>query len=144
MFEGINLSPLKKIYHPQGDIYHVLKSTDNDFTEFGEAYFSTIKSNKIKGWKKHTQMTMNLVVPVGSIKFVIYDDRDNSKSNGLFYEAIISADNYHRLTVPPGVWMGFQGRGDNFNLLLNIANITHNPLESKSKPLDYINYNWSL
>ena len=144
MFAGITLTPLKQIYHPQGDIYHALKSTDTDFTQFGEAYFSTIKFNKIKGWKKHTQMVMNLVVPVGSIKFVIYDDRDDSKSNGQFYEAIISADNYSRLTVPPGVWMGFQGKGTSLNLLLNIANIAHNPLESRSKPLDYFNYNWSL
>ena len=144
MFAGIILTPLKRIHHPQGDVYHALKSSDIGFTQFGEAYFSAINFNEIKGWKKHTKMVMNLVVPVGSVKLVIYDDRENSKSNGLFYKVIISADNYSRLTVPPGVWMAFQGMEVGLNLLLNIANIDHDPLESRTEALEYINYNWSL
>ncbi len=144
MFAGIIITPLMRMNHPQGDVYHALKSSDKGFTHFGEAYFSAINFNEIKGWKKHTKMIMNLVVPVGSVKFVIYDDRENSKSNGLFHEVIISSDNYCRLTVPPGVWVAFQGREIELNLLLNIANIEHDPLESMTVALDSFNYNWSL
>jgi dTDP-4-dehydrorhamnose 3,5-epimerase len=143
MLAGVVLTPLKRIYHPQGDVYHALKSSDNGFHQFGEAYFSTVNFHEIKGWKKHTKMTMNLIVPTGSIKFVVYDDRENSKSNDQFFEVVLSADNYARLTIPPGVWLAFQGRGVELNLLLNIASIEHDPLETNVQVLDHFNYNWS-
>ena len=52
---------------------HVLKSSDRGFEKFGEAYFSCINSCAVKAWKKHTLMTLNLVVPIGKVKFVFHD-----------------------------------------------------------------------
>ena len=72
--DGVILTPLNQIHHPKGDIYHAMKKTDNDFGGFGEAYFSTIHKDTIKGWKKHTKMTLNLIVPIGAIEFVVYDE----------------------------------------------------------------------
>ena len=71
---GVELTKLKKISHPKGDIFHALKSSENSFSGFGEAYFSSVNGEEIKGWKKHTQMVMNLIVPVGTVMFYIYDD----------------------------------------------------------------------
>ena len=110
--------------------------------QFGEAYFSQIDKGAIKAWKRHKKMTLNLVVPVGEIKFVLFDDRDASSS--LFQEVIISKSNYCRLTVPPLVWMGFQGLSSKGSMLLNIANIEHNPHEAERLEIDKINYNWSI
>ena len=72
--DGVNLTPLKQIHNPKGDIFHAMKKSDVGFNGFGEAYFSTINQDDIKGWKKHTQMTINLVVPFGEIEFVVYDE----------------------------------------------------------------------
>jgi len=144
MITGLVLTPLKRIENPKGDIFHVLKCSESNFSQFGEAYFSTVHSNDIKGWKKHTKMILNLVVPVGAVKFVVYDDRENSESYGKFHEEILSVDNYCRLTVPPGVWVAFKGLGVGSNLLLNIASIEHDPLEAMSVSLEHFNYNWSL
>ena len=58
--EGVVLTELKMINHPKGDIYHAMKKSDNGYAGFGEAYFSTVNQNAIKGWKKHTQMLSNL------------------------------------------------------------------------------------
>ena len=44
--EGVILTDLKVIHHPQGDIYHVMKKSDEGFKGYGEAYFSTIKKNE--------------------------------------------------------------------------------------------------
>ena len=68
--KGLIISELNQIYNPKGDILHALKKSDSSFNNFGEAYFSFVKYNQIKGWKKHTKMNMNLIVPVGEIKFV--------------------------------------------------------------------------
>ncbi len=142
--EGVILTPLKQIFHPKGNILHAMKKSDPGFNGFGEAYFSTIIAGDIKGWKKHLRMTMNLVVPVGKIRFVIYDDRKDSRSSGKFFTVTIDSENYQRLTVPPGVWMGFQGLGKDLNLLLNLADLEHDPNESENIPLESFLYDWTI
>ena len=137
--EGIIITPLKQIFHPQGNVFHAMKCSDAGFAGFGEAYFSTIAKGEIKAWKKHTEMTLNLVVPVGKIRFVAYDDRENSATKDIFNEFVLSVENYVRLTVPPYIWLAFQGI-DEKNLLLNVANLEHNPNEVERKNLEEIVY----
>jgi dTDP-4-dehydrorhamnose 3,5-epimerase len=136
------LSPLRLIKGESGNIMHVMKQRDEAFQGFGEAYFSTVHTGAVKGWKKHQKMILNIVVPVGMIKFVLYDDRFESKSYQTIQEVILSLENYQRLTVPPGIWMAFQGLGEHNNILLNIASIPHDPLEADNLPLqnDHIPY----
>ena len=138
--EGVILTPLKKIYHPKGDIYHGMKKTDAGFAGFGEAYFSTVKPGQVKGWNRHKHMTINLMVPIGSVKFVIIDGRIINKNNLL--EVELSLKNYQRLTVPPGFWVGFQCTSNTESLILNIADIEHDKNEIERTDLDQINYNW--
>lgn len=134
--DGVVLTPLKQIRHPKGDIFHAMKKSDIGFDGFGEAYFSTIYKNDIKGWKKHTEMTLNLIVPSGEIEFVIYDEKKKK-----FFSTKLSQDNYQRLTLKAGLWMAFKGIAEN-SMLLNLASIEHNPNEAISLELDEIEYEW--
>ena len=138
------ITPLKIISVPNGDVMHAMKSSDEGYENFGEAYFSTINSGDIKAWKRHIKMTLNLVVPSGKVKFVLYDDRQKSQSYGNYSEVILSGDNYCRLTVPPMLWLGFQGLYNKTSIILNIANIEHSPEEVEKKEIDQIFYNWGL
>lgn len=131
---GVLLTPLTQIFHPKGDVYHAMKKSDSGFDGFGEAYFSTIHKSDIKGWKKHTQMTLNLVVPLGEIEFIIYDGTD-------FFSTKLSQTNYQRLTVAPNLWVAFRGVGET-NMLLNLANMEHDPSEALNLALDEISYAW--
>lgn len=141
--DGVTLSPLKIIQGDKGNVMHALKSEEQSYASFGEAYFSTIHCNEIKGWKKHHQMILNIIVPVGKIKFVIFDDRKNSPTQNCFFEVILSPENYSRLSVQPGLWMAFKGMNEGLNMLLNIASIPHNPQEAENVSLQTINYtNW--
>jgi len=135
--DDIKLVSLKQIANPKGDIYHALKKSDDSFTAFGEAYFTTVNFNEIKGWKKHTEMILNLIVPVGAVRFVIFNDETNE-----FRDITLSPNNYQRLTVPSGVWVAFQGVSDDLNLVLNIASIEHDPSESVTCNLSEITYEW--
>ena len=136
--DGVILTPLKQIYHPKGDIFHAMKKSDIGFDGFGEAYFSTINQNDIKGWKKHTKMTLNIVVPVGNIEFVVYDE--NSKE---FFSTKLSHNNYQRLTIKAGLWMAFKGL-DKYNMLLNLASIEHDPNEAINIGIEEIKYGWGM
>ncbi len=141
MIKDVVITPLKIIEMEQGNVLHAMKASDQGFSGFGEAYFSTVKAGSIKGWKRHRQMTLNLVVPVGAIRFVIFDDR-NGEQEGVFQEVVIGQNNYCRLTVPPMVWMGFQGVSEDAAMLLNVANIMHDPSESDRKSIEKIQYKW--
>jgi dTDP-4-dehydrorhamnose 3,5-epimerase len=132
----ITLTQLKQIKHPKGDVFHAMKASDDGFSGFGEAYFSTINKNDTKGWKRHAKMTLNLVVVMGVVEFVIY--------NGVnFFAVKLSKDNYQRLTIKPGLWVAFRGLSDK-NMLLNLASIEHDPSESENTGLDTFNYGWDM
>lgn len=134
--EGVLLTPLKVIHGASGSVFHGLKCTEEAFVGFGEAYFSTVNQDEVKGWKQHTQMVSNLVVPVGAIRFVLYDDREKSVTRGAIADIVLSLDNYQRLTIPVGLWMAFQGVGEGLNMLLNISSIPHDPSECQIRPID--------
>jgi dTDP-4-dehydrorhamnose 3,5-epimerase len=142
MIKGLTTNPLKIISVNEGDVMHAIKTSSKNYNGFGEAYFSNIDKNAIKCWKRHREMTLNLVVPVGKIRFVIYDDRLDSRSFGKFQEIILSIDNYLRLTICPMLWVGFQGLGEK-NMLLNIADIEHSKNEADKRDLHEIDFNWS-
>ncbi|EKO3369866.1 dTDP-4-dehydrorhamnose 3,5-epimerase family protein [Vibrio fluvialis] len=141
---GLIIEPLKIINHPKGDILHALKREDHTYLGFGEVYFSLVNFGEIKGWKKHTNMNMNFVVPEGEIKVVAYDDRDESPTKGQFQVVNLSRDKYFRVFIPAGLWVAFQGLSRNTNLLMNLADIQHDPNESTSVPLDSIKFNWEM
>lgn len=136
---GVLITPLKQINHPKGDIYHAIKKIDPGYIDFGEAYFSSILCGLIKAWKCHTHMTLNLVCMVGKIHFVLYDGRKESDTFGQFMEVTLSPDSpelYRRLTIPPGIWMAFIGIGNNKSMLLNVADIPHDPNEQINIPIE--------
>ncbi len=134
--DKVILTPLKQIMHPQGDIFHGMKKSDVGYNGFGEAYFSTIHQGDIKGWKKHIEMTLNLVVVNGEIEFVVYDEDSEE-----YFAVKLSHKNYQRLTVKPGAWVAFRGLAEN-NMLLNLANLEHDPKEAINIDLSKIHYLW--
>lgn len=134
--DGVILTPLKKISNIKGDIQHIMKASDPGYAGFGEAYMSSINKGAIKGWKKHNKMTLNLIVIIGEIKFVVYNESN-------YFEIKLSNDNYFRLTISPGLWFAFKGLNKN-NSLINIANIAHDPNESENMNLFDFDYNWDI
>ena len=140
--DGVLLTSLRILSAPGGDVLHAMKRTEAGFRGFGEAYFSKVQSGSIKGWKRHRNMTLNLVVPVGAVKFVIYDDRVESATQGKFFAVTLSNSNYQRLTLPPMIWFAFQGVYHSESMLLNIASIPHDPDEVDQREIDDIEFDW--
>ena len=65
MIDNFLITPLGIINTPGGNVMHGMKESDSGFSGFSEAYFSEIDFGAIKAWKRHKEMTLNLVVPVG-------------------------------------------------------------------------------
>ena len=139
MYSKPYLTELKIIQQSQGCVMHGIKASDCSFVGFGEAYFSTVHDGLIKGWKLHREMTLNLVVPFGEIRFIVHDGIQDKRETPIepLIDVVLGDNNYCRLTVPPNFWVAFKGVGVNINMLMNVANIEHDPNESLNKSLDF-------
>tara|TARA_B100001121_G_C18359539_1_gene466393 strand:+ start:172 stop:591 length:420 start_codon:yes stop_codon:yes gene_type:complete len=128
---------LKIISVPNGNVLKFIDKKSRTFNGFGEIYFSLVKKSKIKAWKKHSRMTMNLTVPIGKVKFVFFDEEKN------FLKEIISGEkDYKLITVKPGVWFGFKGLANNVSLVSNLSNIIHKKDETTNLNTKSISYKW--
>lgn len=125
---NIIFTSLKKFSDPRGEVRRVMRGTDPGYFGFEEVYISTINENRIKGWKRHNEMTLNLVPVFGLIKVAVAECVSAKKIQDYgIYE--LSIENYGRLTIPPGYWVAFRAVGQNSGLL-NFANRPHNPDET--------------
>ncbi len=137
--KDILVTPLKKIPTFGGEVMHALKASDRGYNGFGEAYFSWIEKGAVRAWKCHKRMTLNLVVPLGEVRFVF--NLPGQKIDFLVED--IGEKRYARLTVPPGIWFGFKGKSAGSSLLVNFADTVHDPDEVLRRPKSGISYDWS-
>ena len=138
--DDILVTPLKRIPTVGGDVMHGLKKSDNGFNGFGEVYFSWVEQGAIKAWKCHQRMTLNLIVPVGEVRLVFH--LTNQKISPRTEN--IGEERYVRLTVPPGIWFGFQGLTSGYSLLMNVIDIEHDPDEVLQKEISEFDYDWGV
>lgn len=146
MIDGVQIIPLRQTVDERGKVMHMLRADAPHFRGFGEIYFSVVNAGAIKAWHIHKTMTLNYAVPVGQIKFVLFDDRAASATRGKIQEIFLGPDCYNLVIVPPLVWNGFKGLGTGPALVANCATIPHDPAEIDRKdPFDpAIPYDWSI
>jgi dTDP-4-dehydrorhamnose 3,5-epimerase len=91
-------------------------------------------------------MTLNYAAIHGKIKCVLYDDRPGSSTRGCVQEFFLSPENYCLLTVPPLIWNGWKGLGQDSSIVVNCATIPHDPdeIERKSPSNKDIPYDWEI
>tara|TARA_Y100000816_G_C25869505_1_gene453844 strand:- start:88 stop:510 length:423 start_codon:yes stop_codon:yes gene_type:complete len=132
----IKIFKLKRFKNPKGDVLRGFRKTDKCPGISAEIYFSWINKKAIKGWKLHKKMSMNLIVPIGEVKFVFYDGKE-------FKKIIIGEKNYNRIFVPSNIFFAFQNLSTKKSLIVNNASIIHqNKKEMLSLSLSKIRYLW--
>ncbi|KWT82460.1 dTDP-4-dehydrorhamnose 3,5-epimerase family protein [Candidatus Magnetominusculus xianensis] len=144
MIEGVAVSPLKQIEDARGKVMHMLRRDSPLFERFGEVYFSVVNPGAVKAWKLHRKMALNLAVPFGRVRLVLYDERAGSATFGCVDEYLIGDGNYCLVHVPPLVWSGFMGISDGIAILANCATELHDPAEAQQLSPDTprIPYRW--
>ena len=76
-------------------------------------------------------------MPRGEVRFVFLAEDGVS-----FREEVLGENRYVRLTVPPSIWFGFKGLSKSRSLILNLANIEHDPLEVERLHINDMKFNW--
>lgn len=146
MIEGVIVTPLRQVIDERGKVMHMLREDSPVFSRFGEIYFSCIHAGAIKAWHLHKRMTLNYAVLHGKVKLVLFDDRPDSKTRSCVEELFLAPENYCLVTIPPFVWNGFKGIGDNTSIVANCATLPHDPNEIERKAAfdASIPYDWKL
>lgn len=142
---GVEINQLNQINDDRGAVLHMLRIDSPGYAGFGEVYFSEIQPGAVKAWKYHKEQIQNFSVPIGSIRLVIFDDRNNSKTKGnLEILDLGRPDSYYRVTIQPKLWYGFLCTSNSVALLANCVNIPHSRFESITKDINDsdIPYKW--
>ncbi len=125
----------------KGDVLRMIKNKDKLFFNIAEVYFSEIKPDKIKAWKKQNYKTQLISVPVGCVKIVIYDERKKTISKKIS-EIVLGRKSHKIIMIPPKVWYGFKSLSKKKSLIVNCTNKSHDDktaisLDFRSKLIPY-------
>ncbi len=129
---GVLVTELLQIVDERGAVLHHMRSDAAEFAAFGECYFSEMLPGAVKAWKRHREQTQHLAVPVGRVRFVVYDDREASPSRGILDIIELGRPHdYHRLCIPKGLWYGFTCLSDEPALIANCVDRPHDPADAE-------------
>ena len=126
---------LKKINVKKGNVIKFVSINSKNYKGFGEVYFSKIKKNNIKAWKKHKKNYSNLTVILGKVKFLFINNRNKIK------KTIITSKKNRSILIPPGIFYGFMGL-DKQNVICSLINKPHTDNEVVKKKINYFKYKW--
>ena len=135
--DGVLVTDLRQIIDERGAVLHHMRRDAPEFTTFGECYFSEMVPGAVKAWKRHREQTQHLAVPIGRVRFVIYDDRESLPTHDKIQIVELGRPNdYNRLRIPRGLWYGFTCLSDQPALIANCADQPHDPTDAELRPED--------
>jgi dTDP-4-dehydrorhamnose 3,5-epimerase len=147
LIEGVRVKALKVIPDERGRLMEMLRRDDDLFIEFGQTYMTTMFPGVTKAWHYHKLQTDHFVCVRGTIKLVLFDEREGSSTRGTVNEFFIGDHNQQLVQIPPHVWHGFKNVGGTESIIVNVT--THpyrhdQPDEFRADPhQSHIPYSWA-
>lgn len=146
LIEGVRTKQLKVIPDERGFLMEMLRSDDEFYQKFGQAYVTCAYPGVVKGWHYHKKQTDHFICVSGMMKVVLYDGREDSPTKGLVNEFFLGEKNPMLLVIPNLVLHGMKGIGTTPALMINIPTELYNykePDEFRVHPHDNdIPYDW--
>ena len=124
----------------------MLRSDDELFAGFGQAYLTSAYPGAVKAWHYHKVQVDNFVVVRGMMKVVLYDDRLKSLTCGQLNEYFLGEHNPLLLQIPAGVYHGMKCISESEALLVNLPTQAYNhdkpdeyrlPAHTRNVPYDW-------
>jgi dTDP-4-dehydrorhamnose 3,5-epimerase len=147
MIEGAVVKQLRVIPDERGFLMEMLRSDDQVFERFGQAYVTGCYPGVVKGWHYHRKQTDHFVCVSGMAKVVLYDSREDSPTHGQVQEFFMGERNPILLKIPPLVMHGFKAVGTETAMIINFPTELFNyqepdeyrvPSDSPEIPYDWI------
>lgn len=119
----------------KGNIFKIIDKKKNNLKSFNEIYVTSINSNIIKAWKKHSKTNLYLTVISGSVLFVTI-------KNKVFNSFLLNSKLKSVLKIEKNVIFGFKGISKTNSKILVISEIVHNSSESTNYDLSKFHFKW--
>jgi len=91
------------------------------------SYRFSILPGRIKGWGMHELQTDRYFIVSGSVRVVLFDGREDSRTSGAIVEANFTDRTPGLVKIPPGVWHADQNWGDVEAHVLNFPTRAYDP-----------------
>ncbi|RPJ38246.1 MAG: dTDP-4-dehydrorhamnose 3,5-epimerase [Deltaproteobacteria bacterium] len=120
MIHDVKTKKLRVIPDERGRLMEMLRSDDELFIRFGQAYMTTAYPGVVKAWHYHKKQVDHFVCVKGMMKVVLYDGRPESPSHKEIDEFIIGEHNPLLLQIPPYVFHGFKCISEQEAVVINL------------------------
>lgn len=148
LIHGAAVRELKPIADERGWLIEILRSDWDLFEKFGQIYVTTAYPGVVKAWHYHKKQTDYFTCIHGMAKLVLYDSRSNSPTYKMLNEFHLGELNHQMIKIPPLVYHGFKGIGNDVAYMINIPTVVYNykePDEFRIPPdTKKIPYDWGM
>ena len=118
--DGVSVREVRHVPRDHGVITEIFRPEwDPTGLPVVHIYQSRLYPGALGAWSCHQRSTDRLFVNQGQLKIVLFDGREDSKTNGLIMELHAGDARPSLIVVPPGVWHGLQNLGSTDALILN-------------------------
>lgn len=144
--DGVKTKTLRLVPDERGWLMEILRSDDELFQKFGQAYVSATYPGVVKAWHYHKVQVDNFACVAGMVKLVLVDTRDESPTKDHVNEFFIGARNPTLVQIPPLVYHGWKCIGTEPSVVLNLPTELYHyadPDEYRLAPHGTLPYDWS-
>jgi dTDP-4-dehydrorhamnose 3,5-epimerase len=127
LIEGVAVRPATTIPDERGTICEIYSEAwDMSTGPLVYVYQVTVRPYKVKGWVVHHAQDDRIFVSQGTLKWVLFDNRDTSPSYRQLNEIFLSEQNRALLLIPRGVFHAVQNVGNTDALFINLPTRPYN------------------
>jgi dTDP-4-dehydrorhamnose 3,5-epimerase len=121
MIDGVEIRELQVNTDERG---HLVEMYREDWDTYNSdpvmSYYSMTYSGIVRAWHRHHEGQVDhFVCPKGRIKIGVYDERDDSPTEGELNTFIIGEHDQKAVRIPGNCWHGFKTVGDEPAFLVN-------------------------
>jgi dTDP-4-dehydrorhamnose 3,5-epimerase len=146
LIKDVVLKPLRVVPDERGFLMEVMRSDDDFFKGFGQAYISATYPGVVKAWHFHRQQIDNFACIAGMVKLVLIDQRPDSPTTGVVNEFFLGSLNPTLVQVPNLVHHGWKCISTDVSLVLNVPTELYryeDPDEFRVEPHGTLPYDWA-
>lgn len=139
MVHGVEIRGLTINADERGHLAEIFR---DDWDEYDPqpkmSYYSLTFPGIVRAWHRHTEGQVDyFTCPNGRIKIGIYDDRDDSPTQGKHTTFVIGEHNQKVVRIPGDCWHGFKAIGPEPALLINFPTELYNYDDPDEERLPY-------
>jgi dTDP-4-dehydrorhamnose 3,5-epimerase len=145
--QGVEVRPIDSLPDERGLWAAILRAGDAAAGRIEQVSVLTAYPGVVRAWRRHPTRWEYFAGARGVAKLVLYDDREGSPTRGAIAEFYLGPRQPQAVAVPPGVYIGLKGVGDEECLLVHAASESFDPAAPGGQRLPWddpsVPYDWS-